>query len=110
MDPDKTMISFTIMERTVRRDFTNVPIKVLHRPGTIREVSVFPPRVNVVLKGRTDVVSNLNAQIIYAYVDLGTSDEDMSSDVAVVVPAPSGIEVVAVEPASVRVTAKEKTK
>lgn len=106
MDTDKVRVEFSIVERLVRRDFSNVPLKVLLPPGEMHEVTFSPQMVNVSLKGRTDVVSNLTVKTMHAYIDCTSMVPGDEAELKVELPAPSGANIIAVEPATVKVKMK----
>lgn len=107
MDTDKVRVEFTIVERATRQDFTNVSLKALMPPGGTFDVTFSPSTVNVSLKGRIDVISNLSARAVHAYVDCTDLEPGMTEAIPVEVPIPSGVNIIAIEPPSVRVTIRE---
>lgn len=109
MDIDRVRVEFTIVERAARQDYTNVPIRAMMPPGSSSEVSFFPATVNVSLKGRTDVVSNLSARALHAYVNCTDLKPGVTEAMPVEVPIASGLNIIAIDPPSVRVTIRERT-
>jgi len=107
MDVDKVRVEFTIVERTVRRDFTNVPVKVLLPAGETPAVSFSPSSVNVSLKGRSDAISNLSLRVLHAYIDCSSLKPGDSQDLGVEVPTPSGVNIIAIDPPRIRVALPE---
>lgn len=107
MDIDKVRVEFTIVERTVRKDFTNVPVKVLLPPGSSSKVSFTPDIVSVSVKGRTDAISNLTMRAIHAYIDCTALAPGVEQEMPVEMPTPSGVNLIAIEPAKIRVEMKE---
>lgn len=103
MDLEKVRVEFTIVERLVRRDFTNIFVKALMPPGDNPGVSFSPPSVNVSLKGRSDVISNLTKQSLSAFIDCTDMEAGTTEDRSVVVPTQSGLSIIAVEPSEIRV-------
>jgi YbbR domain-containing protein len=107
MDIDKVRVEFTIVERATMQNFTNVSLKALMPPGGSFNVSFSPSIVNVALKGRIDVISNLSARAVHAYVDCTDLKPGVTESILVEVPIPSGVNIMAIEPPSVRVTIRE---
>lgn len=104
MDTDRVRLDFTIVEQTVRRDLGNIPVKVLLPPGFARPVAVAPSTVAVSLRGRIDVISNLNERAIHAYIEYVRDDEGSNTEeYPVQINTLPGVMVIAVEPSSVRV-------
>jgi YbbR domain-containing protein len=103
MDIDRVRLEYTIVERSVRRDFTNIAVKALLPPGVVRDVSFAPEFVSISLRGRTDVITNLTRSVIHAFVDCSEVKPGESEDRFVEVPAPAGVSIIAIEPQSVRV-------
>jgi len=110
MDTDKVRVEFTIVERATRQDFTNVSLKALMPPGGTFDVTFSPPIVNVSLKGRIDVISNLSTRAVHAYVDCTDLKPGVTESIPVEVPIPSGVNIIAIEPPTVRVTIRETGK
>jgi len=110
MDVDRVRVEFTIVERAMRQDFTNVPVKILLPPGATPDITFFPPAVNVSLKGRTDVISNLTARLIHAYVDCSEVEPGVRADLPVEVPVPTGVNIIAIDPPTVRVILQDAGK
>lgn len=67
--PKDVTVQFTISEQTVRRDINNVPVRILLPPGEGLNVKIKPASVNVSLKGRVNVMSNLIPRAVQAFVD-----------------------------------------
>ena len=110
MDIDKVRVEFTIVERATMQNFTNVSLKALMPPGGSFGVSFTPPTVNVALRGRIDVISNLSARAVHAYVDCTDLKPGTTDSILVEVPIPSGVNIVDIDPPSVRVTIRETEK
>jgi YbbR domain-containing protein len=110
MDVDKVRVEFTIVERAVLDNFTNVPVRALLPLGFSSDIRFFPDEVNVSLKGRTDVISNLTAKAIYAYVDCATLKLGEDANLPVQVPTPPGVTVLSIEPQVVRVSMRDTRK
>ncbi|HMP72441.1 MAG TPA: CdaR family protein [Kiritimatiellia bacterium] len=102
MDPPQVRVEVRIVERSLRRDYTNVMISALLPPGAALAAEFFPPSVNVALRGRSDVVTNLTPGMIRAFVDFGDLSVGSRSDLPVQVPAPGGVEILAIDPPVVR--------
>ena len=79
-------------------------------PGGSFGVSFTPPTVNVALRGRIDVISNLSARAVHAYVDCTDLKPGTTDSILVEVPIPSGVNIVDIDPPSVRVTIRETEK
>jgi len=103
MDVDRVRVEFTIVERSVRRDFSDVPVKALRSPGSSRPIILTPALVDVSLRGRSDVMTNLTLRSIHAYIDTAMLTNDTAQEVAVDVPAPAGASVISITPPVVRV-------
>ncbi len=104
MDVDRVTLNFTIVEQTVRQDFESIPVHALIPSGITRPVAFFPPNVNVALKGRVDVISNLTRNTVHAFVNLTTpsSTNATTPDYTVEITTLPGIGVVLIDPPTVR--------
>jgi len=110
MDIDKVRVEFTIVERTVRKDFTNVPVKVLLPPGSLYRAEFTPETVSISVKGRTDAISNLTMRSVHAYIDCTAILPGSKQEMPVEMPTPSGVNIIAIEPATVQVEMKDSGK
>jgi len=105
MDFDRVTLNFTITERTVRQDYTNIPVKVMLPPGVSRNLVFFPPAVNVSLRGRSDVISNLPPSAIHAFVNAENVSAPDGEDLPVEMTTLPGVQIIMIDPPAVRVTA-----
>ncbi|HMO50234.1 MAG TPA: CdaR family protein [Kiritimatiellia bacterium] len=107
MDVDRVSVTFTITERTIRQDFTNIPVNVLVPAGSTRDVSFFPPSVNVALKGRSDVLASLSVGDINAFVNVAML-EDGAVDLPVRISTDANVSVIMIDPDHVRFSVQEE--
>lgn len=106
LDPAEVMVNFTITEFTVSREFRGVPVKLLMPPGAFPELEFSPDQVNVLLKGRVNVISNLTEKSVHAFVDAAALVENVTTQalpVEVTVRRTSGVTVSSIEPPMVQV-------
>lgn len=111
MDVREAAVSFTITEFTVSREFKAVPVKLLLPPGGGADVSLKPATVNVMLRGRVNVISNLTERAVHAFVDASqlTDPEVAELPVEVNVGVP-GVSVMAIDPVRVQVNRNDRKK
>jgi YbbR domain-containing protein len=104
MDVQRVMVSFAISEVTHRRDIKNIPVRILLPPGVSPDVRINPKTVDVSLKGRINIITNLSERSVQAFVDyedMGDADTaELPVEVTTLVP---GINVMIVDPPNVRV-------
>ena len=104
MDRTDVTVSFTITEFTVRRDINNVPVRMLLPPGASSNFRIKPSTVDLSLKGRVNVISNLSERAVQAFVDYnGMNDRDEASLPVEVTTTLPGVNVMIVDPPEVRV-------
>lgn len=102
LQPPQVRVEVTIVERSMRRDFTDVPVNALLSPGEAGSVRFFPSTVTVALKGRADAVTNLTLAAIKPFADCSAMEPGSRRDVPVQVPTPSGVDILAIDPPRVR--------
>lgn len=105
--PSNVTVEVTIVERSAAKDLDEVPVRVLLPSGPRARVDVFPDKVKVVLKGRAELLKNLQAADVQAYADCAGLQAGASYDLPVRVQVPQGLAAQAVEPSTVKVTMGE---
>jgi YbbR domain-containing protein len=110
MDIDKVRVEFTIVERSMKKDFTSVPVRALLPLGISSEIRFFPDEVNLSIKGRIDVVSNLTAGAVHAYVDCANLKPGQDVEMPVQVQIPAGVSMISIDPPVVRMSMREPRK
>lgn len=104
MDVQQVNVSFTVTEFTVSREFRSVPVKLMLPPDGETGTTFVPTVVNVTLRGRVNVISNLTDRAVYAFVDsTQLADPSVVEAPVEVTAALSGITVMAVDPPRVRI-------
>ncbi len=103
VEPDRVRVDVTIVERSSRQEVEGVRVQLLVLPGTSPIRLLSPAAVKLVVKGRSELLSALVASNLTAYVDCTSLRPGETKELPVSVPVPSGVEVVAVEPAALRV-------
>lgn len=109
MEVDSVLVSASIVERTIRHDFRNIPVKVMMAPGIREDFSISPKDVDITVKCRVDVVNNLTEKSVHAYVDQSLLVNGKTMDVPVEVRAIPGVTVMVVDPPVVRLTKNGQT-
>ncbi len=103
--PSNVVVEVTMVERSASKDLSEVPVRILVPPGQRPRLDVWPSAVNVVLKGRAELLKNLDREDIQAYVDCAGLEGGSTYDLPVRVQTPSGLSAQSVEPPTVKVTA-----
>jgi YbbR domain-containing protein len=103
MDPDRVRIDVTLVERSTRKEITDIPVQLLVSPNTPPIQMQAGTRVKLTLKGRLAVLNAMAASNLTAFVDCTVLQPGMSNDLPVHVPIPVGAEIITLEPAQVRV-------
>lgn len=102
LEPPLVRVEVTIVERSMRRDFTDLPVSALLSAGETGSVRFFPDTVRVALKGRADTVTNLTAADIKPFADCSAMVPGSRDDLPVQVPTPAGVDILAIDPPRVR--------
>lgn len=104
IEPDRVDVAVTIVEHAGTRVFEQVPVRLMSRPGASgrERVSVSPSRVNVSLQGREEILHNLGADSVRAFVDCAAVSSSGTYELPVHLVLPPGVRSLSVEPASVK--------
>ncbi|MEM7392903.1 MAG: CdaR family protein [Verrucomicrobiota bacterium] len=103
LDPEWVNVEVTIRERSSNINLDQVIVRALTDPAQPAGVTIEPPVVKVVLKGRAKVLNSLELELIRAYVDCAGLESGATSKVPVQVHAPAPIEVEEIVPPAVEV-------
>jgi len=107
VSPDSVSVEVTFVERAATREMKDIPVEVLVKPGTQPKVDLRPGRVTIVVKGRSELLNELQPQDLTAYIDSVSLQAGASYDLPVRVQMPSGLSVAGVEPPSINVVIEE---
>ncbi|MCX6998477.1 MAG: CdaR family protein [Kiritimatiellaeota bacterium] len=97
-------VTVTIEERSVLKTFQSMPVHALLAPNSRAPVDLAPVSVNLTLRGRAELLNALNREALRVYVDCAGLAPGTETNLPARVFVPAGIEVSAMEPASLRVT------
>jgi len=107
MSPSNVAVEVTLVERSATRDMPDIPVSVVVEPGLRSKVDAWPDKVTAVVKGRAELLQNLQPNEVMDFVDYISLQSGASYDLPVRVQLPSGLSVVAVEPPTIKVTIEE---
>jgi len=103
VEPDRVRVDVKIVERSTRKEVEGVPVQLVVRPDTPPIKLAADARVKLSLKGRSEILSGLEATNLSAYVDCTALQPGEVREVTIFAPVPSGVELLGVEPAQLRV-------
>ena len=103
VEPDRVRVDVKIVERSTRKEVEGVPVQLVVRPDTPPINLVADARVKLSLKGRSEILSGLEATNLNAYVDCTGLQPGEVREVPIFAPVPSGVELIEVQPALLRV-------
>lgn len=103
MTPDRVQVEVSILEHAAIHTVAGIPILLLIPPVGPAPELLSPGVVSVELQGRADVVRGLDAGRVKAYVDCADALPPGEIELPVSVHVASGVRLVSVKPASVRV-------
>jgi YbbR domain-containing protein len=103
VEPDRVRVDVKIVERSTRKEVEGVPVQLVVRPDTPPINLVAEARVKLSLKGRSEILSGLEATNLSAYVDCTALQPGEVREVTIFAPVPNGVELLGVEPAQLRV-------
>jgi len=96
-------VDVTIAERATLRTFQDLPVRALLAPGDKSVVTLTPDQINLTLRGRSELLGAVKRENLYAYVDVADLKTNVEATLTVHVFAPVGLDVVAIEPANIKV-------
>jgi YbbR domain-containing protein len=99
-------VDVTIAERLSTRTFQDLPVNTLLPAGTAGAARLQPALINLTLRGRAELLAGVKREELRAWVDGAVLATNTAASVPVRVFAPAGLEVAAIEPASVQARAK----
>jgi hypothetical protein len=103
VDPDRVRVDVKMVERSTRKEVEGVPVQLVVRPDTPPINLVADARVKLSLKGRSEILSGLEATNLNAYVDCTGLQPGEVREVPIFAPVPNGVELIEVQPALLRV-------
>lgn len=105
IEPAEVEVKVSIVTDTVSRDWTNITVTAMTRPGTGNDITIEPPTVDVQLHGREDLIKGIQDEAMTAFVECTQLQPGSTEDLKVNVYIPFGLDLSAtVSPETVRVT------
>ena len=96
-------VAVAIEEHSALKTFLSMPVQGLLSPGARMPVEMAPDSVNLTLRGRAELLNGLNRAALRVYVDCAGLEPGAETNLPVRAFVPVGIEVSAIEPASLRI-------
>lgn len=103
VEPDRVRVDVAIVERSTKQEIEGVRVQLLVLPDAPPIHLAAETKVKLVVKGRSEVLNSVAASNLTAFVDCATIQPGEARDLPVFVPVPPGMEIVTVDPPSVRV-------
>lgn len=103
VEPDWVSVDFLLVERSATHELKNIRVQLLCAPGEDRKISITPGLVNVVLKGRPEILEPLRGTDILAFISCTDLTENTGYNIPVRLDLPAGIQLVSTEPTAVHV-------
>lgn len=88
------------------REFEKIPVKVIGEPY-FRELSLYPPSVNIVLRGGVSKLASLNADSINIFVSYSEAIRDTTGKIIPIALIPEFTELVEIKPKELRYVIKK---
>lgn len=108
IEPPEVQVKVSIVTESETREWTNIVVVAVVRPGEKRDLFLDPPTVDVTLQGRSEVLAGIAASSIRVFVDcaeLAAGTYELPLNVHL----PRGLMVKAqVEPKTIKVVLKEE--
>ena len=108
IEPPFVMVDVTIAEHSATKEVRDVPVGVLMSPlSLVKRMEVWPPKVHVTLKGRSDLLKSVERENLNVFVDCSQLQVGAEYDLPVRVTTAQGVNIAALDPATVKVTLVE---
>ncbi len=108
IEPAEVEAKVAIVTESATREWTNIQVTAMYRPGTPSKITFEPDKVNVLLNGREDLIHKIADNAVVTFVDCSTLKENSSTVMPVSVYLPSGAGLNAtITPDTVKVTVYE---
>ena len=93
VEPPDVQVKVAIVEKASEREFRGIPVMAVMSPGVAAQVDIRPPKVNVVLYGRAEMLESVKEETLKAFVDGSGLHVPGEYDVSVNVHLPTETEV-----------------
>ncbi len=107
MEPERVDVEVVLVERSASAEWKDIAVRAMVSPGKHPHAEITPTRVNVVLKGRAELLDALETDAIQAFVDCSRIDADTRYDLPVTLHLPPRITAEAIEPPVVSVIMRD---
>lgn len=107
INPATVTLDLTIVERSISTAFPDLPIHALMPVGRSVRADVEPDTVRLTVKGRPELMKNMTAEDLQAYVDATDLDASEPAKLPIRAILPPGLSVVRTEPANATVRLKD---
>lgn len=104
LNPSNVMVEVFMAERTVTKEWPEVPVGVLVAPGPRTRLEVWPPKVKVSVRGRAEALKTVQPEDIRLYADCSELDKGAVYELPVRAHLPPGATLIKIEPSLVKVT------
>lgn len=104
IQPDRVEVDVVLVEHTATRTFTNIPVHVIIHPAADMRTELDPPRLTVILKGRTEMLDEITPQDIRALVDGTRLEPSSTTELRVRLLIPDTVQLGSVDPSIISVT------
>ncbi|MBN1670346.1 MAG: hypothetical protein JXR37_04905 [Kiritimatiellae bacterium] len=108
VEPNEVTAEITIVEKSATKEFLDLPVTVVMAPGSSFGVTVEPDRAKVLLRSRAEVLDTLAPTQLIVFADCTKAGQSGVIECPLQVKAPPGVDVPQIEPATIRVTLKER--
>lgn len=92
-DPPDVMVNISIAERSEQREWKDVPVTAIVKPGADLKVEIAPATVTVQVKGKSELLARIAATVPAAFVDCTELESSASYDLPVKIFLASPVEV-----------------
>jgi len=108
IEPPVVLAKLNIVTEAGTREWTNVLVRAVMKPGEIRDVFIEPPSVTVSVQGRSELLAALSMDMVDAFVDCAGLDPSGTYELPVCVYLPKRPDVTSsVSPGTVKVVVRE---
>lgn len=106
--PERVSVELKLVEQEATRRIENTPVRPLRVSGASRMVQIRPEKVDIILRGNSKRLENIEVRDVVAYVDCTALTNPAEYEVPIRIDVPLGVQVEKIEPPVAQVLIKNR--